>query len=53
MKFSEVIDIPYIYSDIKYKYDLYAAENALLINGWKKTSGIYTKMMDMNIKNLN
>ena len=23
MKFSEVIDIPYIYSDIKYKYDLY------------------------------
>ena len=43
MKFSEVIDIPYIYSDIKYKYDLYAAENALLINGWKKTSGIYTK----------
>lgn len=43
MKFSEVIDIPYIYSDVKYKYDLYAAENALLINGWKKTSGIYTK----------
>lgn len=43
MKFSEVIDIPYIYSDIKYKYDLYAAENVLLLNGWKKTGGIYNK----------
>lgn len=43
MKFSEVIDIPYIYSDVKYKYDLYAAENALLLSGWKKTGGIYNK----------
>lgn len=43
MKFSEVIDIPYIYSDVKYKYDLYAAENVLLLNGWKKTGGIYNK----------
>lgn len=43
IKFSEVIDIPYIYSDIKYKYDLYAAENVLLLNGWKKTGGIYNK----------
>lgn len=43
MKFSEIIDIPYIYSDVKYKYDLYAAENVLLLNGWKKTSGIYNK----------
>ena len=43
MKFSEVIDLPYIYSDIKYKYDLYAAENVLLLEGWKKTGGIYNK----------
>lgn len=43
MKFSEVIDIPYIYSDIKYKYDLYAAQNVLLVEGWKKVGGIYTK----------
>ena len=43
MKFSEVIDIPYIYSDVKYKYDLYAAENVLLLSGWKKTGGIYNK----------
>lgn len=42
-KFSELIDIPYIYSDVKYKYDLYAAENVLLLNGWKKTGGIYNK----------
>ena len=28
--FSEVIDIPYIYSDIKMKYDVYGAQNVLL-----------------------
>lgn len=34
--FAEVIDLPYIYSGIQYKYDIYGAQNALLSNGWKK-----------------
>ena len=41
--FSEIIDIPYIYSDVLYKYDNIAAENILIKNGYKKESGIYTK----------
>ena len=41
--FSELIDLPFIYSDVKYKYDIYGAENELLSNGWKKIDGIYTK----------
>lgn len=44
--FSELIDLPFIYSDIKYKYDIYGAENELLSNGWKKVDGIYTKNVD-------
>lgn len=52
MKFSEVIDLPYIYSDIKYKYDLYAAENVLLLEGWKKTGGIYNKNEGYEYKKL-
>lgn len=41
--FSEVIDIPYIYSDIKMKYDVYGAQNALLSQGWQKIDGTYKK----------
>ena len=41
--FSELIDLPFIYSDVKYKYDIYGAENELLSNGWKKENGIYVK----------
>ena len=41
--FYDKIDIPYIYSDIKYRYDVYGADNVLLSNGWTKTSGIYGK----------
>ncbi len=44
--FSEVIDIPYIYSKVQYKYDIYGAQNALLSNGWKKSSDIYIKTID-------
>lgn len=51
-KFSEVIDIPYIYSDVKYKYDLYAAENVLVLNGWKKSGGIYNKNEGYEYKKL-
>lgn len=46
MSLAEVIDLPYIYSNIKYKYDTYAADNILLANGWNKYSGIYTKKID-------
>ncbi|MEG1705684.1 MAG: ABC transporter substrate-binding protein, partial [Clostridia bacterium] len=44
--FTEVIDIPYIYSDIKYKYDIYGAENSLIAESWNKSSGIYTKKIN-------
>ncbi len=50
--FGEIIDLPYIYSNISYKYDTYAATNALLARGWKKAGGVYTlydnnKRMDL------
>lgn len=41
--FAEVIDLPFIYSSNKYKYDIYGAANLLLSNGWSKVSGVYTK----------
>lgn len=50
--FLEKIDIPYIYSDIKYKYDIYGSQNALLSQGWVKSSGIYQKTIDGNVINL-
>lgn len=39
----ELIDLPYIYNNVEYQYDIYAAENLLLSNGFKKKNGIYTK----------
>lgn len=47
--FSEVIDIPYIYSDIKMKYDVYGAQNILLSQGWQKKDGLYKKQIDENL----
>ena len=44
--FTEIIDIPFIYSDVRYKYDSYAANNLLLANGWKKSGGIYTNKLE-------
>ena len=44
--FLEKIDIPYIYSDIKYKYDVYGAQNALQSQGWQRKDGIYKKVID-------
>lgn len=38
-----VIDLPYIYDDEKYKYDVYAADNLLLSNGYVKNNLYYTK----------
>lgn len=40
----EKIDLPYIYDGVKYKYDVYAAENLLLTNKYKKTSKVYSKV---------
>lgn len=39
----EKIDLPYIYDDIRYKYDVYAAENLLLTSGYKKSNNVYSK----------
>ena len=40
---AETIDLPYVYDNPKYKYDIYAAENLLLSNGYKKVNKVYTK----------
>ena len=45
--FSEIIDIPYIYSDVLYKYDHIGAENILIENGYVKHAGIYRKNNQM------
>jgi len=39
----KVIDLPYIYDEEKYKYDVYAADNLLLSNGYKKNNLYYSK----------
>ena len=39
----ELIDIPYIYSKISYKYDITGANNILLTSGYIKDGGIYKK----------
>lgn len=41
--FSEVIDIPYIYSSIRYKYDIVGAKNILIQYGWKNEKGMNKK----------
>lgn len=38
-----IIDLPYIYDEQKYKYDIYAADNMLLSNGYKKQNQYYIK----------
>jgi peptide/nickel transport system substrate-binding protein len=50
--FAEIIDIPYLYSDIGYKYDIYGAENALIAESWDKSGGIYNKKIDGTTVNL-
>jgi len=39
----KIIDLPYIYDEEKYKYDVYAADNLLLSNGYTKNNLYYTK----------
>lgn len=41
---ADVIDLPYVYDITKYKYDIYAAENIMLANGFKKKNKVYTKI---------
>lgn len=42
--FIEVIDLPYLYSSIKYKYDIVGSKNIMESNGWNKNGyGIYDK----------
>ena len=42
--FIEVIDLPFLYSSIKYKYDVVGAQNIMNSNGWNKNGyGIYEK----------
>ncbi len=37
------IDIPFVYNNQKYRYDIYAAENVLLSSGYIKNNGVYEK----------
>ncbi len=40
--FIELIDLPFIYSSIKYKYDIVGAKNIMYANGWRQNSyGIF------------
>lgn len=42
--FIEVIDLPFLYSTIKYKYDVVGARNLMNSNGWNENGyGIYEK----------
>lgn len=43
---AELIDLPYIYNKSSYQYDIYAADNLLLSNGFKKKSGVYSKILN-------
>lgn len=47
--FIELIDLPFIYSSIKYKYDIVGAQNIMSSNGWNKNRyGVYEKNIDGN-----
>ncbi|MBR6504352.1 MAG: hypothetical protein IKT41_01305 [Clostridia bacterium] len=40
----EEIDIPNIYSEVKYKYDIYSAQNTLLTNGYTLVNEVFQKI---------
>lgn len=45
--FIEVIDLPFLYSPIRYKYDIVGSNNLMSSNGWNKNGyGIYYKYED-------
>lgn len=43
------IDLPYVFDEPKYKYDIYATDNVLLTNGYSKYNGIYRKIDNSGI----
>lgn len=50
--FIEIIDLPFIYSSIKYKYDIVGAKNVMNANGWtQNNAGIYEKSENGNYVN--
>ena len=47
--FIEIIDLPYLYSAIKYKYDIVGSNNLMTANDWNKNvNGIYEKYENGN-----
>lgn len=40
----DIIDLPFIYSDVKYKYDIYGAQNILLTSGYKLQDNVFSKV---------
>ena len=45
--FIEIIDLPFLYSTIRYKYDIVGSNNLMSSNGWNKNGyGIYEKNED-------
>jgi len=47
--FIEVIDLPFLYSTIRYKYDIVGSNNLMTSNGWNKNGyGIYHKYENGN-----
>ena len=49
---ADKIDLPYIYDTVKYKYDVYAAENLLLTNNYVKKNNVYSKIENSKRFNL-
>ncbi|MDD3304335.1 MAG: ABC transporter substrate-binding protein [Clostridia bacterium] len=50
--FSEVIDLPFIYSNIRYKYDIVGARNILIQQGWTNDKGMYKKKVNEEVLTL-
>ena len=45
--FIEIIDLPYLYSSIKYKYDIVGSKNIMESNGWRQNqNGVFGKYED-------
>lgn len=45
--FIEIIDLPFLYSSIKYKYDIAGAKNVMNASGWwQNSNGIYETQKD-------
>jgi len=40
----DIIDLPFIYTDVKYKYDIYGAQNIMLTSGYTLQNNVFTKV---------